>query len=300
VILTERRIEASTIVPVACINDRSPSTRSLHQRWSSSSTTNASGAAHYYFNDHLGAPVLQTDASGTVVWRVERDPYGERYATRVGAERHQTLGLPGQEYDPSSDRQYNIFRWYRPSWGRYTQPDPIDLNGGINLFAYVDARPTRGVDPLGLVTVTDDITRYYYSQVNAWLQVCPSGAGECGRIGVRTSCECSLVGDCWKASATVTSTGEINLYTGDFKNLPRQPANSSIDSWEDALAHAYDFHVKPAVKAAVKILSRTEAKKYNSAVECVVACVGDQAKAEAAFLETIRDTQAIEQRGWRR
>lgn len=133
--------------------------------------------------------------------------------------------------------------------------------------------------------------------MNSWLQVCQSGAGECGRVGVRTACTCSLVGGCWRASATVTSTGEINLYTGDFKNLPRQPANSSIDSWEDALAHAYDFHVKPAARAAVKVLSRTEAKKYNSAVECVVACVGDQAKAEAAFLKTIRDTQTMEDWG---
>ena len=32
----------------------------------------------YYHNDHLGAPLLQTSSTGTVIWRVERDPYGER------------------------------------------------------------------------------------------------------------------------------------------------------------------------------------------------------------------------------
>ena len=110
----------------------------------------ATGEVAYYFNDHLGAPILQTDATGAVVWRVERDPYGERYATRVGAERHQPLGLPGQEYDPSSDRQYNVHRWYRSSWGRFTTPDPGGLAGGLNVFAYVEGRPTVAVDPLGL------------------------------------------------------------------------------------------------------------------------------------------------------
>jgi RHS repeat-associated protein len=111
----------------------------------------ASGETSYYFNDHLGAPILQTDNTGSVVWRVERDPYGERYATRVGAERHQPLGLPGQEYDASSNRQYNIFRWYRPSWGRYTQSDPITqprvierFNTVSRPFAQMDATTTYG------------------------------------------------------------------------------------------------------------------------------------------------------------
>lgn len=108
------------------------------------------GAVHWYFNDHLGAPVLTTSSTGSIDWRVEREPYGERYATRVGADRHQPLGLPGQEYDGSSDRQYNIFRWYRPGWGRYTQADPIGLKGGSHLYAYGGDAPLTHIDPLGL------------------------------------------------------------------------------------------------------------------------------------------------------
>ncbi len=36
----------------------------------------------------------------------------------------------------------NIFRWYRSGWGRYTQADPIGLQDGTNLYAYVGANPT--------------------------------------------------------------------------------------------------------------------------------------------------------------
>lgn len=32
----------------------------------------ATNTRHYYFNNHLGTPLLQADASGTVIWRVER------------------------------------------------------------------------------------------------------------------------------------------------------------------------------------------------------------------------------------
>ena len=35
----------------------------------------ATGAIHWYFNDHLGTPVLTTDAAGAVDWRLEREPF---------------------------------------------------------------------------------------------------------------------------------------------------------------------------------------------------------------------------------
>ena len=37
----------------------------------------------------------------------------------------------------------------------YTQPDPIDLAGGLNGYAYVDANPVTGFDPNGLLALVD-------------------------------------------------------------------------------------------------------------------------------------------------
>lgn len=48
----------------------------------------------------------------------------------------------------------NIFRWYRAGWGQYTQPDPIGLRGGNNLYAYGDGSPSNFSDPKGLASVT--------------------------------------------------------------------------------------------------------------------------------------------------
>jgi RHS repeat-associated protein len=61
-----------------------------------------------------------------------------------------SISLPGQYYDPETGLHYNYFRYYNPQTGRYTTPDPIGLEGGINLFTYVAGNPVRWVDPLGL------------------------------------------------------------------------------------------------------------------------------------------------------
>lgn len=109
------------------------------------------GTIDWYVTDHLGTPIAQTDATGTLVWHAEYDPYGEIYAFRTGASKYQPLRFPGQEAGTGDDRSYNIFRWYRSGWGRYTQADPIGLQGGLDLYRYAGANPLSNVDRTGLV-----------------------------------------------------------------------------------------------------------------------------------------------------
>jgi RHS repeat-associated protein len=63
------------------------------------------------------------------------------------------LRFPGQYFDSEKGHFYNTFRTYCPSCGRYTQADPIGLNGGWNRFGYVEGNPLSFADPLGLETV---------------------------------------------------------------------------------------------------------------------------------------------------
>jgi RHS repeat-associated protein len=119
--------------------------------------TTTTGEIAWYFNDHLGTPILQTDAASNVIWRVEREPYGTPHSYRAGIARHQPLAFPGQEERASeSEVAYNVFRWYRAGWGRYRQSDPawspwrID---DLNAFSYAGASPVVLYDPTGLMSI---------------------------------------------------------------------------------------------------------------------------------------------------
>ena len=50
-------------------------------------------------------------------------------------------GATHQYFDEESNLSYNYFRTYQPTQGRFTQPDPIGLNGGSNRFGYVGGNP---------------------------------------------------------------------------------------------------------------------------------------------------------------
>jgi RHS repeat-associated protein len=108
-------------------------------------------ALRYTMTDHLGTPFLQTNSAGAITWRAEYEPFGKVYAFRNGtAADWQPLRFPGQEERSTSPgRSYNVFRWYRPDLGQFTQADPVGLQGGINLFAYARLNPLLNTDPDG-------------------------------------------------------------------------------------------------------------------------------------------------------
>lgn len=52
--------------------------------------------------------------------------------------------------------KYNIFRWYKGGWGRYTQVDPLAVQRYVTEpYGYALANPLRNFDPTGLWTTSN-------------------------------------------------------------------------------------------------------------------------------------------------
>jgi hypothetical protein len=71
---------------------------------------------------------------------------------------------------------YNYHRNYDPHLGRYVQPDPIGLAGGLNPYLYADANPLRNVDPTGLVVRVSTGGKPEYDAAVAYLRRDPGMA----------------------------------------------------------------------------------------------------------------------------
>jgi RHS repeat-associated protein len=103
--------------------------------------------------DHLDTPRVITDSvSGVVRWRWDGEPFGGGTVidNPSGAGVFEfNLRFPGQIAMAETGLQYNYFRDYDPSTGRYIQSDPIGLGGGLNTYAYVSGNPITNVDPTG-------------------------------------------------------------------------------------------------------------------------------------------------------
>jgi RHS repeat-associated protein len=107
-------------------------------------------AAQYYFyhNDHLGTPQKIAALNGGVVWSAKYESFGKAVIAPASTVEN-NLRFSGQYYDQETGIYYNYHRYHAPSAGRYLTPDPIGLEGGLNLFTHVQNNPVNLIDPSG-------------------------------------------------------------------------------------------------------------------------------------------------------
>ncbi|EUL86992.1 hypothetical protein P827_01495 [Enterobacter kobei] len=98
-----------------------------------------------------GTPERMTDIEGQVRWEGVNSAWGKllRESETQVSGYSQNLRMQGQYLDRETGLHYNLFRYYDPDCGRFTQQDPIGLAGGINLYQYAP-NALGWVDPWGL------------------------------------------------------------------------------------------------------------------------------------------------------
>jgi RHS repeat-associated protein len=108
-------------------------------------------AIRYQHGNHLGSISLELDEQARIISYEEYAPYGSTTysAVRSQTETAKRYRYTGMERDEESGFGYHGARYYVPWLGRWTRCDPIGIKGGLSLYVYAGAAPTRLVDPDG-------------------------------------------------------------------------------------------------------------------------------------------------------
>jgi RHS repeat-associated protein len=116
-----------------------------------SSRVDASGASQYYQYDGSGNTTSLSDASGSVLDSYSYLPFGGQLTSTGSTPNPFTYVGAAGVMDQGQGLYYMRNRWYDPSTGRFTSPDPSGLQGGdANLYRYTNNRAVDVADPTGL------------------------------------------------------------------------------------------------------------------------------------------------------
>ena len=124
---------------------------------------------------HAQHPRTARNETGAIVWQWYSDAFGNTTTLEDpdgdGTGHPRQPALPGAILRPRDRLALQYGKVLHPDSGRYLQPDPIGLQGGINTYSYVGGNPVNAVDPLGLYDIfiggkgdnTSGIVRRYHN-----------------------------------------------------------------------------------------------------------------------------------------
>src|SRR5208337_5547999 len=118
----------------------------------SSGYSSGSFTSHaYYHADGNGNITYLEDSSQDLAASYVYDSYGNAISSYGSLASANTHRFSSKEYMAGPGLYYYLYRFYDPSLERWPNRDPIEEEGGLNLYAYVDNNPVNEIDPLGLI-----------------------------------------------------------------------------------------------------------------------------------------------------
>ena len=158
------------------------------------------GQVYYYLLDEPGHVKGLIGPSGERMARYEYGAFGMPEV--ANADVQQPLRYMARELDGTTGLYYVRNRWYDPELMRFVSADPIGLEGGINLYAYVGNDPVNSTDPYGMEECQNG-SRMVLTQL------------ESGNFEIKSVCRQSSGG-----STTSANFGKRGPVTGPFGLMP--------------------------------------------------------------------------------
>jgi len=182
--------------------------------------------------DHLGTPTALLEDAGELAWKAQLDVYGTARMDVIST--GCPWRWPGQYQDDETGLYYNRFRYYDPETGKYISQDPIGLDGGSGLYAYVP-------------------------DVLAWID--PYGLARCGPARKKTEWE-HIFDRHWHGGATGKASGIKDIFGRLEKNEIKQVVD---EAWR--LREKVQTQVAVNGDIRIRYLATIKSRLWNGVVE---------------------------------
>ena len=107
------------------------------------------GETYYYVTDGNKNVMSLIDAAGTKVAEYVYDPFGRLLSSTGELAEINPFRFSSEYHDDETGLVYYNYRYYSPELGRWISRDPIEEEGGVNLYAMVGNNPVNRWDHLG-------------------------------------------------------------------------------------------------------------------------------------------------------
>ncbi len=110
---------------------------------------------NFYHADGNGNITYMVNSSQSSVATYKYDPFGNLISSSGTLAGANVYRFSSKEQHANSGMYYYAYRFYDPNLQRWLNRDPIDEDGGINLYRFVGNSSLTWVDPFGLVLRID-------------------------------------------------------------------------------------------------------------------------------------------------
>ncbi len=107
------------------------------------------GETYYYVTDGNKNVMSLIDAAGTKAAEYVYDPFGRLLSSTGSLAEINPFRFSSEYHDDETGLVYYNYRYYSPELGRWISRDPIEEEGGVNLYAMVGNNPVNRWDHLG-------------------------------------------------------------------------------------------------------------------------------------------------------
>jgi len=122
------------------------------------------GTYFYGYDGNGNVAALVNGADGSEAARYEYGPFGELLRATGPMAKLNPFRFSTKYQDDETGFLYYGYRYYNPTIGRWLSRDPVEEDGGLNLYGFVASNPVSLVDFLGLWD-----TRAHEKIIDDWL-----------------------------------------------------------------------------------------------------------------------------------